>query len=113
MRYKLCRCGGVRIDARGSVCNKCGAGRKVNKSQNTTERGYDGAWNRLSRRVRTEQPLCEVCLESGIVTAATEVHHKVSIEQAPWLRLERSNLMSVCNGCHKAIHATMAAPGVG
>ena len=104
MRYKLCRCGGVRQDVRGSVCSKCGAG-KVNKTQGTTERGYDGAWKRLSERVRIEQPLCEVCLESDTVTAATEVHHKIEIEQAPWLRLERSNLMSLCNGCHKRIHA--------
>ena len=111
MRYKLCRCGGVRVDAQGAVCNKCGAGRKTNKSQSTTERGYDGAWKRLSERVRTEQPLCEVCLESGIVTAATEVHHKVEIEQAPWLRLERSNLMSLCNACHKVMHASVAAGG--
>ena len=110
MRYKLCRCGGVRQDIRGSVCGKCGAG-KVNKTQGTTERGYDGAWKRLSERIRTEQPLCEVCQQSGLVTAATEVHHKIEIEQAPWLRLERSNLISLCNACHKAIHASVAAGG--
>ena len=108
MRYKLCRCGGVRQDARGSVCPKCGAGAKRNKSMSTVERGYDNAWNKLSLRVRTEHPLCEVCIETGIVTAATEVHHKVSIEEAPWLRLERSNLMCLCNACHKGIHARTA-----
>ena len=107
MRYKLCRCGGVREDCRGSVCDKCGAGR-VNKTLNTTQRGYDGAWKKLSERVRAEQPLCEVCLERGIATAASEVHHRVSIEQAPWLRMERSNLMCLCNGCHKEIHANVA-----
>jgi 5-methylcytosine-specific restriction protein A len=107
MRYKLCRCGGVREDCRGSVCDKCGAGR-VNKTVNTTQRGYDGAWKKLSERVRAEQPLCEVCLERGIATAASEVHHKVSIEQAPWLRMERSNLTCLCNGCHKEIHANVA-----
>jgi 5-methylcytosine-specific restriction endonuclease McrA len=105
MRYKLCRCGGVKQDARGSVCPKCGAGKPRDKTMKSAERGYDNAWNRLSVRVRTEQPLCEVCQESGIVTAATEVHHKVTIEDAPWLRLERSNLISLCNGCHRGIHA--------
>lgn len=73
----------------------------------TTERGYDGRWKALSVRVRIEQPLCEVCLAAGIVTPATEVHHKITIEDAPWLRLERSNLMSVCNVCHDAEHAAM------
>jgi 5-methylcytosine-specific restriction endonuclease McrA len=104
MRHKLCRCGGVREDRRGSVCPQCGAG-KQNRSIATTQRGYDGEWKKLSVRVRTEQPLCELCLAGEIITAATEVHHRVSIEDAPWLRLERSNLVSLCNGCHKAIHA--------
>lgn len=108
MRYKLCQCGGVREDRRGGTCQRCGAGKQA-KSKTTTERGYDGAWNKLSVRVRQEQPLCECCLINGIVTPATEVHHKVSIEEAPWLRLERSNLMSLCNGCHKAIHSNTAA----
>lgn len=110
MRHKLCRCGGVREDRFGSVCPKCNAGAK-RKTQSTTQRGYDGAWNRLSVRVRTEQPLCEVCQDQGIATAATEVHHKVPIEQAPWLRLERSNLMSLCNACHKSAHAESAPHG--
>lgn len=108
MRYKLCRCGGVREDCKGGVCDKCGAGKQCNKSMSTTERGYDGAWKKLSARVRAEQPLCEVCSERGIATAATEVHHKVSIDEAPWLRLERSNLMCLCNACHKEIHANVA-----
>jgi len=104
MRHKLCRCGGVREDAFGSICSKCGAGRKQ-KTRNTTQHGYDGAWNRLSVRLRAEKPLCERCLERGIVTAATEVHHIVPIDQAPWLRLEVSNLMCLCNACHKAEHS--------
>lgn len=108
MRYKLCRCGGVRQDCKGGSCDKCGAGKRCNKSMTTTERGYDGRWKALSVRVRAEQPLCEVCLAAGIVTPATEVHHKITVEDAPWLRLERSNLMSLCNACHDAEHAGMS-----
>ena len=112
MRYKLCRCGGVRQDARGSVCAKCGAG-KANKSRNTTEHGYDGAWKRLSLRKRTIDPLCEMCLRQGLAVPVDEVHHIVPIDVAPWLRLVWSNLMSVCNACHKGIHANVAHGVVG
>jgi hypothetical protein len=116
MRYKLCRCGAVREDRFGSVCLKCGAGSK-RKSRNTAQYGYDSEWNKLSARVRQDQPLCEMCAKCGIATAASEVHHIIPIDEAPWLRLERSNLMSVCNACHKSIHANVAhtdsPPGVG
>lgn len=111
MRHKLCRCGGVREDCRGSVCDKCGAGRQQ-KTRNTAQHGYDNAWNRLSVRMRAERPLCERCVKRGIAEPATEVHHIIPIDQAPWLRLEVSNLECLCNACHRAHHANMAAPGV-
>ena len=38
-----------------------------------------------------------------MVTAATEVHHIVKIKDRPELRLEWSNLMSVCRDCHERI----------
>jgi 5-methylcytosine-specific restriction endonuclease McrA len=110
VRYRLCVCGAVKEDRRGSVCPQCQHGAKRNKSRNTTEHGYDYAWRRLSERVRAERPLCEMCESEGIVTPADEVHHRIPIDEAPWLRLERANLMSVCTACHKGIHA---APGVG
>lgn len=115
MRYKLCRCGGVKEDHAGAVCPQCKTGAKKNR-RTTTEYGYDKQWQRLSVRVRTEQPLCEVCLKKEMVTPATEVHHIVPIDDAPWLRLERSNLMSLCNTCHNSIHAmagAKVAPGGG
>ena len=111
MRHKLCGCGAVREDKFGAACPSCGAGKKLN-NRNTTQHGYDGAWNRLSKRVRTERPLCERCTKDGIVTPATEVHHIISIDDAPWLRLEVGNLESLCKACHMAAHASMA-PGVG
>ena len=115
MRYKLCRCGGVREDVFGSVCQKCGAGKK-HKSRTTAECGYDNEWRLLSEKKRSVDPLCELCQRKGIVTAADEVHHKVPIDDAPWLRLVWSNLLSVCMRCHDEEHARMAAsgaPGVG
>ena len=109
MRYKLCQCGGVREDRCGGSCQKCGAGKQRNKSMTTTERGYDYAWRKLSERVREEQPLCEMCLKNGIVTPTEESHHIVPISIAPWLRLVRSNIMSVCKKCHDEAESDVRA----
>jgi 5-methylcytosine-specific restriction endonuclease McrA len=103
MRHKLCRCGGVREDRRGSVCERCGAGKRK-PERSTKEYGYDHTWRVLSERKRKDDPLCEMCLKQGKAEASTEVHHIVPIDEAPWLRLEWNNLMSVCNECHKGIH---------
>jgi 5-methylcytosine-specific restriction endonuclease McrA len=66
-----------------------------------TERGYGWVWDELSRRFRAEQPLCELCLTSGKVTAAASVHHIDKIEDAPERRLVRANLIALCRECHK------------
>ena len=102
MRLKLCRCGGVREDRSGSVCAKCGAG-KCKPKQTTHDAGYGWDWQQLSVRFRKENPLCSECERQGVATAAEEVHHKISIADAPWLRLEWSNLMALCVPCHRRI----------
>ena len=94
---KLCRCGRVVKDR----CEHCNPHAKHTKS--TKDRGYDYRWDRLSRRKRIHNPLCEECSRQGMVTAATEVHHIVKIKDRPELRLEWSNLMSVCRDCHERI----------
>jgi len=62
-------------------------------------------WQRLSRRKRQEQPLCEVCLAEGRVTAAVLVHHLQSVRDRWDLRLTYSNLQSNCQACHNRITA--------
>lgn len=71
----------------------------------TTERGYDWQWRKLSERFRKEFPLCQECERQGRVTPCDEVHHIVPISEAPWLRLDRSNLMALCVACHDRIEA--------
>jgi 5-methylcytosine-specific restriction protein A len=94
---KLCKCGRI-VKDRCEYCNP-----KENHKQTTKERGYDYSWDKLSKLKRTHNPLCEVCCEKGMVTPATEVHHKVKIKNRPDLRLDWDNLMSVCRSCHEAI----------
>ena len=57
-----------------------------------------------------EQPLCEMCLEKGIITPATDVHHIQEIgtyddlERQLLLAFDYSNLMSLCDSCHMHLH---------
>ena len=101
MRLKLCSCGNV-VDGKSNGCERCGRGKKRARL-GTTEAGYDYDWKKLSERYRKENPLCVVCAERGIATAAEEVHHVVPITEAPWLRLAVSNLMALCVVCHRLI----------
>lgn len=103
-KLKLCPCGAAMPDAsRFKRCERCGRGVARRNKRTTSEYGYDHQWRLMSERVRAEQPTCERCESLGVVAAATEVHHKISIEEAPWLRLSRDNLMAVCRTCHREI----------
>lgn len=93
---KLCKCGAI-VERR---CEKC---YPRQHDRTTKERGYGSDWRRLSERKRAIDPLCERCADRGSVTPATEVHHVRSIASAPHLRLEISNLMSVCHACHEEL----------
>jgi 5-methylcytosine-specific restriction protein A len=90
---KLCKCGKI-VDRRCFDCYP------TQHKQTTKERGYGHDWKQLSQRKRKLDPLCEECQRHGIVTPAEHVHHIVPIAEAPHLRLEWSNLMSVCHSCH-------------
>lgn len=102
-----CRCGGTKTNGR---CDRCHAARGKH-DRTTTERGYGADWQRVSRRVRQLKPLCEVCEKQGKVTAASQVHHKIPIALAPHLRLDASNLMSVCGPCHAWLEGGAAGTG--
>jgi 5-methylcytosine-specific restriction protein A len=99
MKWMLCHCGAMR--KRGERCSKCRPAKADNKT--TAERGYDWQWRQLSERIRKDRPLCEHCLAKGKVWPATECHHKIKIKDAPHLRLDPDNIMSVCSACHKEL----------
>ena len=67
-------------------------------------------WKQLSRTYRMKKPLCEKCLENGIITPAQHVHHITSFmrgrtnEEKIELLLSEDNLMSLCVNCHTDIH---------
>lgn len=60
-------------------------------------------WVMLARRKRNHDPLCEVCLSKGIVTAATEVHHLNPVITHPEKAFDWDNLQSICHSCHQEV----------
>jgi len=96
MAFRFCAtCGKV---AKGKCCT---TSRSVGK---TTQRGYGYDWRQVRQQHITDDPLCEDCLKIGIARPVEEVHHVIPIADRPELRLERSNLVSLCKECHAKRH---------
>lgn len=67
-------------------------------------------WRELREQKLRANPLCELCQQKGIVTAAHQVHHIHPIEDSHSVQEMRKwafmyeNLQSVCDQCHADIH---------
>ena len=89
-------------------CGKCHAGQTANvrgsvrKSRH--QRGYDSRWVAVRERVLNDDPLCVDCEAVGRTTPAQDVHHVQTISGAPHRRLDRTNLVPLCQQCHDARH---------
>ena len=68
-------------------------------------------WRNIRSAYLMEHPLCEMCLQDGKTTVATDVHHKTEIsngntvEEMQELGFDYSNLMALCEDCHTRLHA--------
>lgn len=113
MIKKYCNhCQHVLINYDEKYCNACTT--KVNKANaNKIDSDYmklikSKKWNKISKLVREEQPMCERCLYlakhnllKGVVNPSQEVHHRLKVRDRPDLALNRDNLMALCKSCHK------------
>ncbi|KAA6338638.1 hypothetical protein EZS27_013381 [termite gut metagenome] len=67
-------------------------------------------WKRLRNAKYIENPLCERCLEKGIIKPAEHIHHIISFMQTDnqlrrlELAFDYSNLQALCTDCHNEIH---------
>lgn len=84
-----------------------------NDSQYDAERRkiYNSERWRILRECKfANNPLCEKCLEKGIITPAEDIHHIISFMSVNdkllrhQLAYDYSNLMSLCKKCHQEIH---------
>ena len=58
------------------------------------------AWKRARQAQRARQPLCELCLERGIVKEMAVVNHRQPHKGDMALFLDPENLQSACAPCH-------------
>lgn len=75
-------------------------------------------WALLRKRVLTERPVCQRCLEDGLIASpATEVHHITPCETANTetemarLMFDPHNLRALCHDCHVRTHTEMGRSG--
>jgi len=57
-------------------------------------------WRRLSELQRIKQPMCEVCLEQGIIKKADVADHIIEIRDDWSKRYDETNLSSLCHFHH-------------
>ena len=75
-------------------------------------------WRELRVLKLQRNPLCEICLKSGRVTPADDIHHVISFMsthdpiQRKFLAFDFNNLMSLCDRCHQEIHNRAKNPDV-
>ena len=77
------------------IAARRGANRPPDNRPDSTARGYDWTWERLSRMIRRERPICEHC---GVAPSRM-VDHIVPL-RAGGARLEVENLQALCLPCH-------------
>ena len=75
------------------------------------QRGYDRAWRRLRLAHLMAEPLCRFCHAEGRLQAADVVDHILTIADRPDLRLDDTNLRSLCAPHHNALTASQTAAG--
>jgi 5-methylcytosine-specific restriction endonuclease McrA len=85
-------CAGCGKVVRASRCVDCQ--RIKDRGRPTrTQRGYDYSWNKLSKQLREQQPFCSI---PGCNNKDLTVDHIIPLSDAPYLRLEISNLRVLC-----------------
>lgn len=67
-------------------------------------------WKNLRKAKLQANPVCELCLEKGIVKPTEEIHHikpiLSGIDEIEMMELafDYDNLISLCKECHHKIH---------
>lgn len=92
------------IILRKKLLNKSLVKQEANQIYNTS------FWKKLRQKKLSENPLCENCLDSEVITKAVEIHHIIpfmrGFDRQAKLKLayNLNNLKSLCLKCHYKIH---------
>lgn len=98
---KVCNHPGCYAATRESYCPNH-ARRPKDTRGHAAERGYDYQWQKLRKAYWQAHPLCEECARNGAAREAQDIDHirPFSGKSDP-LRLDWSNLQSLCRACHR------------
>lgn len=86
--------------------------KETNKKDNVNHKAVYNTkrWKSIRIEKLKKNPLCEICLEKGVIKLATDVHHIIpistgkTIQDKQRLGFDLNNINSVCEECHKDIH---------
>ena len=81
--------------ARNAAARHDAEQKRVKFEGTASERGYDWAWSKVSKYVRTSEPICRHCKNA----LATMVDHITPLKQGG-ARLALNNLQPLCHSCH-------------
>jgi len=70
------------------------------KRPNSSQRGYDYAWQKFRKSYLQRNPLCLFCKEKGFLISANEVDHIKPLAEHPELKFVNENLRPLCKSCH-------------
>jgi 5-methylcytosine-specific restriction endonuclease McrA len=85
---------------KGSRCDTC---KPKRKPRDTAHAGTDWRWRKLSKRLRTASPFCEI---PGCRSKDLTVDHIVPVSEAPNLAYDELNCRVICRGHNAARGAT-------
>ncbi len=97
------------------ACSRCGKIHEHGKRCFANSKNYyqndpeirkfrnSGAWKKKAEEIKErDKYLCQVCLKKNIInTRDLSVHHIIPCAESQILRLENSNLITVCENHHK------------
>lgn len=97
------------------ACSRCGKIHEIGKKCYSNSRNYyqhspeirkfrnSQAWRKKAEEIKErDKYLCQICLKRNIFNAKDlSVHHIVPAEESEALRLENSNLITVCEIHHR------------
>lgn len=87
----------------------------MSKNADYTRMIQSKGWKVLRKRKINANPICEDCMERGIVEPATEVHHIVpaeaalNVDEMEGLMFDYDNLRSLCKECHANAHVLLGS----
>ncbi len=67
--------------------------------ESSSQRGYDGLWQRFRAVYLRQHPICVHCTREGRTTLANEVHHIQALRDGG-ARLDPDNVEGLCKSCH-------------